>query len=90
MPVRARRLGGGGVATGGLQDSSGMNAGAWDILGRVCSPSTLLLLLLLGPQPARSWLSTGVLVVAEGVLMVPEPVEVLSTVFSSRLRFGGR
>lgn len=88
MPVRARRLGGGGVATGGLQDSSGMNAGAWDILGRVCSPSTLLL--LLGPQPARSWLSTGVLVVAEGVLMVPEPVEVLSTVFSSRLRFGGR
>lgn len=77
------------MTTGGLQDSSGMNAGAWDILGRVCSPSTLLLLLL-GPQPARSWLSTGVLAVAEGVLVAPEPVEVLSTVFSSRLRFGGR
>lgn len=86
MLALARRLGGGGVATGGLQDSSGMNAGAWDILGRVCSPSTLLL----GPQPARSWLSTGALVVAEGVLVVAEFMEVLSTVFSSRLRFGGR
>lgn len=37
-----------------------------------------------------SSLSTDVLVVAEGVLVVAEPVEVLSTVFSSRLRFGGR
>lgn len=86
MPVLARRLRGGGVATGGSQDVNGMNAGAWDILGRVCSPS----MLLLGPQPARSWLSTGALVVADGVLVEAEPMEVLSNAFSSRLRFGGR